>query len=448
MQVLPLMPKMIDSKITSIISDFIWNARKPKIRTSELQMLVENGGVKLANMVARDKSLKIEWVSRLHSEHTDQAMRSVVFKLIGSKLINELFWECNLSAEYAKQFGCKSPFWTSVMIAWSELNFENPETEAKIANQILWYNSLIRIANKPVFFEKWYSIGIIYLKDLMVGKNIVTYEQLKCKYDNSIDVMDYKAIITAIPSRWKKVVQNIDDSDIECQSLYGQMSSMTKWSSKAYHMYIKTFNCIDRVQARLHNVLKKTITQDEIVEAFISIKKYMTVTKYRAFQYRLLHNTILLNDRLIHLSISSTNICSQCHKEKETVSHFFFECDITQRLLNESLIYIAKFDHNQKDLHVEMKNVILGTVTEDPYSFVNLFFVVLKQKLYACKCLKTKISFEAIKNEFEFIERKEAITSGKVIKYNRKWPDKIQTKDENLSDNLFVQIYLQHALDE
>ena len=37
---------------------------------------------------------------------------------------------------------------------------------------------------------------------------------------------------------------------------------------------------------------------DEITNAFVNIKKYCDVTKYRSFQYRLLHNVIFLNDRL------------------------------------------------------------------------------------------------------------------------------------------------------
>ena len=59
-QVLPTMPKETESCISLMISRYIWNGRKPKIRNENLQCKSEEGGLRLADMKLRDSSLKIE----------------------------------------------------------------------------------------------------------------------------------------------------------------------------------------------------------------------------------------------------------------------------------------------------------------------------------------------------------------------------------------------------
>ena len=65
MQVLPTISVEMERKIRTLLSKFVWNAKKPKIRHEWLCLKTEEGGRKLANMLVRDKSLKISWVKRL-----------------------------------------------------------------------------------------------------------------------------------------------------------------------------------------------------------------------------------------------------------------------------------------------------------------------------------------------------------------------------------------------
>ena len=161
MQVLPTMSKVIQNKMNMLISKFIWNARKPKIRMKTMHGTPKHAGCKLSNLVLRDMALKIEWVRRL-CEDRDPAWSEAVYKLINVKMTSEFFWECNLNVLDVKRLGCASQFWEDVMTAWCEYNFKNPTSDNQKANQIIWYNSFIKIKNDLVFYKNWYSQGIIY----------------------------------------------------------------------------------------------------------------------------------------------------------------------------------------------------------------------------------------------------------------------------------------------
>ena len=74
------------------------------------------------------------------------------------------------------------------------------------------------------------------------------------------------------------------------------------------------------------HVLKIQIDVSRMIRAFTNINKVTKVVKYRAFQYRLIHNAVMLNDRLVHWAFSDTNRCCLCKTEKETPLHFFVQC--------------------------------------------------------------------------------------------------------------------------
>ena len=442
MQLLPIMSKEIEGKITSMISRFIWNGRKPKIRMMVLYMKPQNGGRNLGNLLLRDKSLKLEWIRRLHSEQCSSFFRALVYNQLNCGFKNELIWECNFNATDVVKFECKSAFWTDVLKTWAEYNFVNPQCPEEVGNQILWYNSLIRVAESFVFYKEWYEKGIIYVKDLVRNDKIVSLEQLCYLYDESFSAMKYNCLISATPRVWKRMITNSDnDSDVEWQSKYSILSERKKWSQSMYRLWIENWSCTEEASVKMSRLLNVHVNSDDAENGFRVVNKITEISKYKAFQYRLLHNAIFLNDRLIHLQISQTNLCSQCNLEKETVSHLFWYCLETKRLIKECFDYIRIQGIKDNDYTINLKNVFLSTISENPYSHVNTLITIIKQKIYAHKCIKQKLRTTNVISEYEFIhqmERKRAIETGNHKNYNRRWPDKLPT--DNME--MFINEYL------
>ena len=107
MQVLPLLSNQTQQKIVKMISEFIWNARKPKIRYETLCLAYEEGGRKLSNIVLRDQALKVEWI-RCIVQCEDKTMAWLALYHLKCKIKNEIFWECNINIEY-QQISDKIP---------------------------------------------------------------------------------------------------------------------------------------------------------------------------------------------------------------------------------------------------------------------------------------------------------------------------------------------------
>ena len=144
MQLLPLISKGTAKQINRIITEFIWNGRKPKIRNEMLMLKCSQGGRKLVDIVQRDASQKVSWVPRL-IDTKDAVMKALAHYHINAKVSNELFWECNISKKDVHTLGCKSRYWQDLVSTWAKIHHYSPEEPEDIAKQVLWYNSFIKV---------------------------------------------------------------------------------------------------------------------------------------------------------------------------------------------------------------------------------------------------------------------------------------------------------------
>ena len=69
-------------------------------------------------------------------------------------------------------------FTKEVIEIWSNLTYDENPTHLPI-----WYNSLIRIANRPIFYSDWAQAGVNQAKDLLDHKfDFLKYKDFKTRY--------------------------------------------------------------------------------------------------------------------------------------------------------------------------------------------------------------------------------------------------------------------------
>ena len=168
--------------------------------------------------------------------------------------------------------------------------------------------------------------------------------------------------------------------------------------------------------------LKCTVNLVEFKKFFENIRLVMDVVRYRDFQYRLLHNKIFCNDILMHWGKVTSNICNLCHKEKQTILHLMYQCNVSQdmwqvldKLLNKSeLTYV-----------IDECSIIFNTVFEsNPRHVFNLLVLITTPYIFRCKCFDVKPN--AIELQIEWRKAKDidfynAKINGGVGKVRRKW---------------------------
>ena len=270
----------------------------------------------------------------------------------------------------------------------------------------------------------------LYLSKILTTDLSLENKHFKIIFGFEVDIMTYNSLLSAIPKSWKRIAREYYES--EWQSKYGELIEKPKWSQKVYNTLIRS----SRVITTLMNIWNRTIMIDDeqIRIAFIAISRNCDVVKYRSFQYRLLHNAIFLNNRLEHMGIAESDKCYFCKHAKETVAHLFYECNHTKKLMKTIQNYLKENEYmsiGSEDW--SMIKVLMSAIDENLFSCCNLIVTIMKQNIYAAKCLKKNITSNMIIKEFEFIhemEKQNAIRSQNVKKYNLKWPDKIKQINE------------------
>ena len=198
MMVLPTMTKSMFKKIDNLIRDYIWKGKKSKIAYNVLQLSKKEGGLNLVNLSKRDKALKATWPSILHREE-DYA--TIVYNIMRVSGLHHDIWRCNLSPEDVQGMKIKSEFWKDVLSSWCEFNYHSPKRED---NQILWYNSRIRIANKPFYWKDIHQNGLMYVHQLFENSRLKSSEQMKRQY--GVSILRFNGIKAALPREWQGIL--------------------------------------------------------------------------------------------------------------------------------------------------------------------------------------------------------------------------------------------------
>ena len=286
MMVLPSIPLSIVRNVDNIIREFIWNKRKAKIAYRILQNPKTEGGLNLVNLTKKDQSLKATWPYILYQE---EEYAKIVYGLIRCTDIQEDIWRCNLHPEDVSTMGIKSEFWYDVLKAWCEYNYYH---DTRVDNQIIWYNSKIKVGGKIVMWTDIFRNNLMYVYQLFQGGKYKSFQLVKEQY--GLTKIRYNQLKSAIPSEWKAffVEQECIAFKPLAPSTYDKMliTSAKGFSRKVYKFLLGDVIDIHNKYMGWH----KELGEDPcggIVEFGLKhseIYRLTNITKYRSFQYRLL----------------------------------------------------------------------------------------------------------------------------------------------------------------
>lgn len=127
----------------------------------------------------KDQALKIQWINQLYTG--DSMLNFLAHYNIAAKIQNELFWQCNFHIKDIEYISQSKGFWRSVVWSWAQFNCHELKDIEQINQQVLWFNSHIRIGMKPVFIASMYNNGILYVSNIFNDntKNYIHLRSLK-----------------------------------------------------------------------------------------------------------------------------------------------------------------------------------------------------------------------------------------------------------------------------
>ena len=417
MMVLPAMSKPMTKRLRNNITTFLWNGRKPKISTKILELPKEEGGLKLVNLQTKDVALKISWIKVL----TDEKELSELAYSFLSSILGADIWKCNISSGDVEMVStnCSNQFWKEVWIAWSLYNYESKPDNVHM--QFIWYNSVLRINGTPFIYVKAYQAGLKTLNQLYPNGRLISVVDAMRKY--KLSLMELNSVISCIPLDWRKELRvNACKSDNDYLYKYDKFLQFTKPVAKVYNQLISVPNKLKDKHEKWQKELCVTISFEEFISKFKNVYSVTNIPKLRSFQYRLLQRSIITNIQLKNWKIKSSELCTQCGRVPETITHMLVMCECVQDfwIQVEELIY--RF--NSAPINFNIQNVLWNKLVEKPSNIANFVCLMAKQYIYRQRCFTKIIHFKQFESEVYLMRNMEkyiAVSRNNLSKHHAKW---------------------------
>ena len=122
-------------------------------------------------------------------------------------MVGIFIFSCNLHKDDIPLLKIRHPFVCEVMSIWAELHFSDTVaiSIANVGDQIIWFNSLTRIDNQPVFGKQGMDHGVCKISHLLdEGGNPLGYDAMKSNFQE-LNWLEYCSIASAVKSLINKV---------------------------------------------------------------------------------------------------------------------------------------------------------------------------------------------------------------------------------------------------
>ena len=166
----------------------------------------------MIDLISFNKALKPTWIKK-YLDTTNNAKWKNFFDVALKHYGRENIFAGNLNVkDTTTSIKATDAFLKEILEVWAEVNFEQQiKSQEQLQEQSLWHNSLIEIANKPIFFKDWCAKGITKVKHLQNpgSSNFLSLKDFQLKYSLRVSPLKYYGIISAV----KTLRKEVDDHD-------------------------------------------------------------------------------------------------------------------------------------------------------------------------------------------------------------------------------------------
>ena len=409
-------------EIHQLLYNFLWDGRGDKIKRSVMLNEYKDGGLKMLDIRSFNYALKSKWVKK-YLDDNNQAKWKLFLDFFIKQHDGKLLLTGNLKQADVAGLNIQDSFTKEVIEIWSNLTYD--ENPIHFGNVPIWYNSLIRIANRPIFYSDWARAGVNQAKDLLDQKfDFLKNKDFKTRYKVNTTFLRYFGVVNAL-AKFKKslpdqVMMNSDDQLSSSQKLL----SSSNFCKEAYKLIVKGITSApDKSQS-------KWIADCKNYENLINWEKsyilpfYCTKeTKLQTFQFKLLHRKIATNDYLYKIGISLTDICTFCEQNTESLIHLFWDCELVQTFWKKIQHWLIQRQIKPQDFFLTLPTC-LGLVDSTEDILLHHALLIGRYHIYSSKLKKTLPNLQVVTQIFhkcQEIEKCYAYKTNTVKKYKSKW---------------------------
>jgi len=314
----------------------------------------------------------------------------------------------------------ESSLWKKIVKLWCEINYDHKPFVT--GSDTLWLNSNLG----KVFYDKGcVDNGLIYIKQLYNGDDIIKYEDICDRFNIHLDFISYHSIVQAVRTKYSEENNNNNEKQIEtkneCKNTVHTLLNKPQnkvIGKQLYSCLIKKKVHYDCIQSKWSNIIE---IAEDTERLFNQIEQMTNVNKLRSFQFKLLHRIVFFNDKLFKFRKVNTTLCDFCNESLDSLEHRLIYCRETQAFWQD----VQKLIKAEYNINCNMNNanlIITNICQAEP--LVETILLNAKYYMYTCFLNKTipKVSnFKNILLNIEDTERYSAINRNKMDNHNIKW---------------------------
>ena len=364
--------------------------------------------------------MKIKWVEYLKNNPADW------FYMNMKEANSNNIWNANLEEKDVKYIIEEKGFNIAgtVLKALARINFEVPTND--FPKQLIWGNSLIRQAGKPIYNKLTQSnLDRVYQLFHEEQRRFLTYEEYYEQYGAELNILDFNGIKAAIPAVWrqdiieqKNYMCDLDlDSPTRFQKIEGKITKAMYWE------LIEKKQKKDSSRLNWEKDLSIAINEDQWIQLFPMIMKATNCDKLRTFQYKILNRALVTNYIRNKWDPEVDVNCVFCKTQTETIRHILCECKQVNRLWKA----LEKWKKYYIGITVVLtdERIILNNYQGKCSQIINTLILCLKRYIYVSKCKEESVlNFQSYMTsifQLKRVERLIATRNNPMKIFYKKW---------------------------
>ena len=372
--VLPSPSQTISKQLERIFFSFLWGGQRDPIKRARAVQNFAAGGLRMIDVNAFIRSLKLSWLKRLTESKAEWA------KLVQQELP---------SIQRILQFGSRkllkirsrisNPFWQDVLEAYSRFSIDYNPGLPLVLTESLWYSDYSKF--KCTIVEEWNRKGLRFLADLIDESTgqVMTREALKARFGISMTFLCYSSLLKSLPDCVKFQKAN----NVQKPIIPLRMNLVLNDRNFARFAYGISVECrkVEFVQS-IEKQKQKWLRDVGYFDggSFETVMKATHSTRYQFFHYKLVNRIITTNRFLKIINVRDDDKCTFCDQETETLAHVFWFCPDVQTFISEVSSYLQS--QHQINLIFEPKTwFFLGGLT----SIESLIVTIAKLVIYEAR---------------------------------------------------------------
>ena len=440
--VLPYIPQNMLQQLHEIIWKFIWKNKRPKIRFDVLKQLKNHGGLRLVDLESKHIALLIQAQFNCRK---DAFLNKAMMNFLDTPLKDNLRL-CNINHKEVNYLFQRKCYWTGMFEAWCKYNYHIPKKYSEVKNQLLHYNSHIKINNKFYISQKAIEGNILAVADLLdENGSLHSWDSFNQKHPGVLQWLEYYSIVDALPKDWITLIDAKQRTTDKHEHRYTNLVKLKKVTAKVYKELILIPNVMNGAVNRWNKPLEESISREEIVSSLQWATSLTISTKLRDYQFRLMHKILPTNKELYRWKIVDSNICNFC-AEVDSIEHTMFKCNAVNRLWCALPMLIEELTGtHSNEIVINFHNVLLNKIHSGSKHVANFICLIVKQSIYRFKCQNKTLTLCKIKYEIqttEMIELYSAIKNNKVSIHNKKWKSIKSTDNNSFNSKEIVRKYI------